>query len=54
MISKIIFAISVLVVMYYLPILIFKGMRGQAIKWPTLFPFALGATGVILFFCGIY
>lgn len=54
MISNIIFAICVLAVMYYLPIIIGKGMRGHAIQWPTLLPFALGATGVILFFCGIY
>ena len=54
MISNIIFAICILMVMYFLPIIIIKGVRGQAVQWPSLLPFALGATGVVLFFCGIY
>lgn len=54
MISNIIFAISVFMVMYYLPIIILKGIRGHAVLWPSLFPFALGATGIILFFFDIY
>lgn len=54
MISKIIFAISVFAAIYYLPIVIFKGVRGHEMNWSTLLPFALGATGVMLFFCGIY
>lgn len=54
MISNIIFAICTLAVMYYLPIIIIKGVRGHKIMWPTLLPFAFGATGMILFFCGIY
>ena len=54
MISNIIFAICVLMVIYYLPIIIFKGMRGHAITWHSVFPFALGVTGIVLFFYGIY
>lgn len=54
MISNIIFAICVLAVMYFLPLIIIKGVRGHEIGVVTLLPFAIGATGVILFFCGIY
>ena len=54
MISNIIFAICILAVMYYLPIIILKGVRGHAVGLPTVLPFALGATGIVLFFCGIY
>ena len=54
MISNIIFAICVLAVMYYLPIIILKGVRGHTVGAPSVLPFALGATGMILFFCGIY
>lgn len=54
MISNIIFAICVLMVMYFLPIIILKGVRGHAVQWFPLLPFALGATGIVLFFCGIY
>lgn len=54
MISNIIFAICVFVVMYYLPVIIIKGVRGHTILWPTLLPFAIGATGIVLFFCNIY
>lgn len=54
MTSNIIFAVSILLVMYFLPVLILKGMRGEAVHWPTLLPFALGAMGMTLFFCGIY
>lgn len=54
MISKIIFAICILMVAYFLPIIILKGVRGQTVQWIPLLPFALGATGIVLFFCGIY
>ena len=54
MISKVIFGLSVLLVMYYLPVIILKGIRGQGISWPTFLPFAFGATGMVLFFCHIY
>lgn len=54
MISKVIFGLSVFLVMYFLPVITFKGIHNNAIHWPTLLLFALGATGVILFFCHIY
>lgn len=54
MISKIIFAVCVLMTTYYLPIIILKGVRGHAVKCATLLPLAIGATGIVLFFCGIY
>lgn len=54
MISNIIFAICILLVMYFLPIIILKGVRGHDVGVPSVLPFALGATGMILFFCGIY
>ena len=54
MISKIIFAVCVLMTAYYLPIIIIKGARGHAVKWGSLLPFAIGVTGIVLFFCGIY
>ena len=54
MISNIIFAFCVFLVMYFLPVLILKGVRGHDVQWSTLLPFALGATGIVLFFCGIY
>jgi hypothetical protein len=54
MFSKVIFAISVLLVMYFLPIIILKGARGQGIRWFTFLMFAIGATGIVLFTCGIY
>lgn len=54
MISKVIFGLSVFLVTYFLPVITFKGIHGNAIHWPTFLLFALGATGVILFFCHIY
>lgn len=54
MISKVIFAISVLLVMYFLPVIFLKGVRGHGINWFTLLMFAIGATGIVLFGCGIY
>jgi hypothetical protein len=54
MISKVIFGLSVFLVANYLPVIILRGIRKQAINWPTFSLFALGATGVILFFCHIY
>lgn len=54
MISKVIFGLSVLLTTYYFPVVTFKGIHKQAIHWLTLLPFALGATGMILFFCHIY
>jgi len=54
MISNIVFAICVFATMYFLPLIIFKGVRGQALTPLTLLPFALGVAGMVLFFCGIY
>lgn len=54
MISKVIFAISVLLVMYFLPVLFLRSVRGQGINWFTFLMFAIGATGIVLFGCGIY
>lgn len=54
MISKVIFAISVLLTMYFLPVIILKGARGHRINWFTFLMFAIGATGITLFACGIY
>lgn len=54
MISKVIFGLSVLLVMYFLPVMIFRGVYKQSINWSTFLLFALGATGMILFFCHIY
>lgn len=51
---NIIFAISVLMVMYFLPIIIIKGVRRQAVTWVSLLPFALGVTGIVLFFFDMY
>ena len=54
MISKIIFSSSIFLVAYYLPVIIVKGIRGHTITWLTFAPFALGVTGMVLFFCHIY
>jgi hypothetical protein len=52
--SKVIFGLSVFLVMYFLPVIILRGINKQSINWSTFLLFALGATGMVLFFYHIY